>query len=447
MIKLAVDEQEGTEGMRMTAPTLGAYYSPQIRFHYFSIPRSDDASNATLEQQEIGGPNDVVGDDAPPISNEQRSEQHPQAAPGHEGAQPDVEELATGASGAADPPPPPRFEGAAAFGGRLITYREIVSRPLPAVDWVIEGLIARRETAAGYGPPGSMKTWLFLALGLACAAGKPWLDRFLIPKAQKALYIDMEMPEPTVWRRVKRLGLGMGLNVEDLPFRILSRARLVRFDERWPNELLRVAREEWCFDPEVIIVDSLRRVLVGSENNADEVAKFWSNAAVLTQAGKTVILTHHTRKSGINGRGDAQERARGSTYIVGGADVSLCIDQEARDVSVVEMTKARSAEEIEPFAFSLSDDGDSDGPVQMRFEGFRPSSGKKITKKQQAKGLIRTFLASQLNRKAGAKAIHAYVAAQKISQRTSEEALKEMGSSGEVAHPTGESGVHQLVKP
>src|SRR4030095_1063432 len=172
----------------------------------------------------------------------------------------------------------------------------------------------------------------FLALGLACASGQRWLGNFVIPKPQKVLYIDMEMPEATVRRRIKRLGMARGLDMSaDLSFRVLSRPRFVRFDELWPQLLLNQAREKWSFDPEVIIVDSLRRVLVGSENNADEVAKFWSNAAVLTQAGKTLILTHHTRKSGIHGKGDAQERASGSTYIVGGADVSGWIDQETAE--------------------------------------------------------------------------------------------------------------------
>jgi hypothetical protein len=102
--------------------------------------------------------------------------------------------------------------------------------------------------------------------------------------------------------------------------------------------------------------------------------------------------------------------------------------------------------EIEPFAFSLSDDGNQDGSVQMRFEGFRPTSGRRVMKKQRAKDFIRSFLAAQSDRKAGAKAIHSYVVAQGISQRTSEAALKEMRSSGEVA-PQEEAGVHQLVRP
>jgi AAA domain len=444
MIKLIGDEQQGTESMRATVPA-----EPEQQ--YLCIPRSDDAAEATLEQEEIGGPNNAAGDNSPSFSSEERNDPRPHAPRGHEVGHevvhPDVEELASGAPRAADPPASPLNERTAAFGGRLITYRDIVSRTLPAVDWVIEGLIARRETAVGYGPPGSMKTWLFLGLALACAAGKRWLDRFPIPKKQKVLYIDMEMPEPTLRRRIKRLGLGMGLDLEaELPFRALSQPRFVQFDGSWPHRLLREASGNWSFDPEVIIVDSLRRVLVGSENNADEVAKFWSNAAILTGAGKTLILTHHTRKAGINGKGDAQERASGSTYIVGGADVSLCIDRAAGDVSVVEMTKARSAEEIDPFAFRFVDDGPPDGPVRVQFEGSRPGSGTKISKKERAKEFMRTFLAGKPDRKAPAGEIHAYVVTQGIGRRTSEEALREMGSSGEVIQPAGESGMHQLVK-
>jgi RecA-family ATPase len=91
----------------------------------------------------------------------------------------------------------------------LISFASIMSEPLPPIEWDVEGLVARRERVLIYAEWGALKTWLGLDLGLHLAAGGKWLDQFNVPEARRVLYIDEEMNERTLRRRIKRLGAGM----------------------------------------------------------------------------------------------------------------------------------------------------------------------------------------------------------------------------------------------
>ena len=152
----------------------------------------------------------------------------------------------------------------AAPGLPLISFASIMRDPLPPIEWDVEPLIARGERALIYAEWGALKTWLGLDLGLHLAAGGKWLDHFTIPQARPVLYIDEEMHERTLRRRIKRLGSGMTLAADDLPFRALSRYGVV-FDEKGAGRLLK-ALDDSAFVPHVIIVDTYRRVSPGDEN-------------------------------------------------------------------------------------------------------------------------------------------------------------------------------------
>ncbi len=123
------------------------------------------------------------------------------------------------------------------------------------------------------------------------------------------------------------------------------------------------------FDPEVVIVDSLRRVLVGSENDAEAVGALWRNVAPLV-AERTLIILHDMKKPNPQGGNDPRHRASGSTDLIAGVDVTNAITRKSGDVLLVECTKARHMSEPEPFAVSLYDD-DADGPIVVRYEGTK----------------------------------------------------------------------------
>jgi RecA-family ATPase len=63
-----------------------------------------------------------------------------------------------------------------------------------------------------------------------------------------------------------------------------------------------------ALDPDVVIIETMRRVLKGSENSAEDVAPMWRVLDVLAKAGKTVILSHHMRHPRLDGNDSARNR-------------------------------------------------------------------------------------------------------------------------------------------
>ena len=315
-----------------------------------------------------------------------------------------------------------------------------MTEPLPPVDWEMEPLIATGDRVVLYGEFGSMKSWLLLNLGLHLAAGKPWLGKFQISKPKRVLYVDEEMNERTLRRRIKRLAQGAGLHDQALEFRTMSRVG-VTFNA-FGAQMLLAALKTSQFDPDVIIVESLRRVLVGSENEAKDVGAFWQNVRPILRAGKTLIISHHMRKPNAQGNNAPRDRASGSTDILAGADAGFSVQRLSKDAVVIECVKLREAEEADPFVVSLSEH-EADGPVEMCFEGSKKEFEDLGTKVEKAMSLAKTFLAALPARTAKTGDIIAHLKALGVAEKTSERALAKLGKVGGL-HKVGH-GVWQSV--
>ena len=239
---------------------------------------------------------------------------------------------------------------------RLIDFSTIMREPIQEVKWLLEPLIGKGDRAMLYGEWGSYKSWLLMHLGLHVAAGRPWLERFSIKSPQSVLYVDEEMSEGMFRLRLQMLARGAGVEEQNLPFRLLSRPGIT-FDDQGASTLLKALEKE-KFAPEVIIVETLRRVLKGDEKEASEVAAFWRNVAPLLEEGRTLILSHHMRKAIPKGQNNIRDRASGSTDIMAGLDSSLAVMLEKKQPQTVTLhhTKSRWGEEIEPFTIRLEVD-------------------------------------------------------------------------------------------
>ncbi len=258
---------------------------------------------------------------------------------------------------------------AALLESRIKSYHDLVSGGVPEITWLVDSLIVKGSRVLLYGDPGSMKTWLAIHLGLHLASGRSWLDRFAVPVPQRVLYVDEEMGESEVARRVKQLALGMGLEEQNLPFHTLSHAG-IRFS---PEGVATLVESVSRLNPQVIIVDTLRRVLVGSENEQTDVTAFWRNLMPLIAGGRTVLILHHMRKAGQAGGGDAKYRASGHYDLIAGGDSSYAIskskEEDGQCLITWRCTKLRGAEEPNEFTVRVADAPDTEA-TQVTFGGF-----------------------------------------------------------------------------
>lgn len=255
----------------------------------------------------------------------------------------------------------------------LISFKRIVSEPLAPLVWEVKPLVARGDRVVFYGEFGAMKTWLLFHLAIHLATGRPWLDRFPVPEPRRVLYVDEEMNERTLRRRFKRLAEGLGITPENAPDGLQAFSRIgVRFDAYGAGRLLE-ALKRLQYAPGVVIVESLARVLDGSENDNANIAQFWQRIEPLLRAGMTFVLSHHMGKPPADGERDVRYRARGAVDILAGSDAGLAVEIIDVNLSSVVGIKSREAKTVPKFFVRLEDLSDhEDAPVVLRWVPRKP---------------------------------------------------------------------------
>lgn len=303
----------------------------------------------------------------------------------------------------------------------LVSFETMLREDLPPIDWLVEPLVEQGNRTVLFGEFGSMKSWLLLHLALHIAAGKPWFGRFKVPKARSVLYLDEEMSSRELRRRVRQIAAGAGLN-DALPFRAVSQYG-ERFTEDSVEKLLAGLKAQ-RFMPDVIIVETLRRVLDGNENEAIDVSNFWQAVTPIFVAGKTLIVSHHMRKPNPQGGGEARYRASGSTDILAGADHAFAVSKKG-DLITVECVKSRPAATPPPFRVRFTDLDGVDGqdrPVELRPEDAPGDSTP--SEVDRALALLPGAFREAPELTAKTQEVIAYLKMQGFPKRTAERVLK-----------------------
>lgn len=206
----------------------------------------------------------------------------------------------------------------------LLPITRIMEDPLPLLDWLVEGWITQGERVILYGEFGAGKSYISHALALALASGTPWMGAYRVKKS-RVLFLDEEMSEQETRRRLKRLGLGIPLlpGVQ-YPLTIASHS----FDGAGLDTaramMLRSHLKDQ--DADVVFIDSMRGVMLGDENKAQDVSAFWRTLEPVWDRGRrSIIVLHHMNKPPSDGFREDRYRASGSTAILSGADSGIAV--------------------------------------------------------------------------------------------------------------------------
>ena len=321
---------------------------------------------------------------------------------------------------------------------RLLTIQHIIRDPLPPVEWVVQPVVAKGERVLLYGEFGALKSWLLLHMGLHIAAGKPWLEEFPVPKPRSVLYVDEEMTEHTVRLRLKQLVAGAGLPTDNVDFRVASREGVLMTEMGGRILLDRVWKAD--YRPEVVVVDSMRATLVGSENEQEDVIAFWRAVEPILKAGITLVVTHHMRKPREEGPDSNRYRASGSTAIISGSDSAWAVTRHGQaPIATIEAIRIRLAKEPPPFTVEFTFEGD-EGPVRAIL-GLPPEEA---SMGGQAALIILGVLEGRVGEPTAV--LKAACEAEGIPVRTVERAIASLEQQGRIAKVGGQRGVWALKK-
>ncbi|MET8866498.1 AAA family ATPase [Nonomuraea sp. NPDC004580] len=186
-----------------------------------------------------------------------------------------------------------------------IHWETAFARQPDDTPWLVEPLIARGRSIAIYSPPKAGKSLLTLEVAAALATGRPVLGQ-PAQEPMTVMYIDIENSEEDIVERLENLGYGP----PDFP---LLQQHLIYYS--FPNlpaldsqaggqHMVALAKHH---QPVLVVVDTVSRVIEGSENDADTFANLYRHAlAPLKGMGISVVRLDHSGK-------DLEKGQRGSS--------------------------------------------------------------------------------------------------------------------------------------
>lgn len=223
------------------------------------------------------------------------------------------------------------------------------------VSWLIDKAVVEHGLNLVTSPPGGAKSWFMLDMARRLAHGEDWfLD---IPLEQTGcLYLDAEMGEASMSSRVKKLGFH-----RDAPFYYLGRENIKLQRHEDVKRLVDIATER---EVSIIFMDTLIRFHDYEENNNTEMARLLMHMRPLQEAGITLFIGHHDRKSGVGDSKVTLNRARGAGDLPGQMDMAFGIDSRGGNIFGLSVTKPRHMKEDDAkrltldFAVEDYDDGE-----------------------------------------------------------------------------------------
>lgn len=211
--------------------------------------------------------------------------------------------------------------------------------------WLIKDVLPKAGVVVVYGAPGSGKTFATLDMAFAVARGLPeWHGR----KARQGavVYVAGEAFSG-VRRRVAAYKAEHEVN--GAPLGVIGDVPNLFTNE---DDARRVAEQIQSFsnsigEPvELVILDTLAAVAAGMDENAvKDMSHVLGQAKQIGDAtGATVLVVHHTNKSG---------EMRGSTALLGAADAVLGVESRGKGARTILVEKQKDGETGVAFAFRL----------------------------------------------------------------------------------------------
>lgn len=256
------------------------------------------------------------------------------------------------------------FKGDAIGTAVPVTVENIYDMKFPEDVWHVEGLIPKNGITVLSATPGSFKTWLLLEIAISTAQGKSLFGHF-DTKETAVLMVDEENSYMLLNQRLKLLGAGRDLAIW---FQVMQNYKLT---DRLVDDLI-----EFCTLTKIGLVtfDSLVRIHNSQENDAGDMAEVFRQLRKITEAGITVLLTHHNRKPSGNPSNLSHEM-RGSSDILAAIDCHLALVREDDKHLVLKQTKNRLSEEMQPIELVISA---SENKVEIKYAGnLEPTQSKK----------------------------------------------------------------------
>ena len=197
----------------------------------------------------------------------------------------------------------------------FIKLDELYSQPLE-INWLIEDVIPSNSIGMIYGASGSGKSHIILSMAAMIANGLPWFEK---DTEQGNVLVLAGEGLSGLTRRFKAIEIEHGITINQERLFVSNRAIGMDTDKGYKQ--VEKAINELNEPPQLIIIDTLSRHLMQSEENSnDDMARFINRLEdIRLKYGCTIILVHHTGKA-------ANQGARGASALKANIDFSFEVE-------------------------------------------------------------------------------------------------------------------------
>lgn len=257
-------------------------------------------------------------------------------------------------------------------------YDAFINTVFPEQKWLVDGLVPLDGITCISGAPKVGKSILTLNLAVSLITGSKFLGQFETQKSS-VLYIGKDEPQSLTHERFKKM---LPTQPANLNFYFTNESKIL-FDKENPVDGVL----SYCEDKniKVVIIDSLRRIFDGNENESAIINTVQQSFKRFVDVGINVIFIHHHGKEG-NFPKKGAERLRGSSDILAMVDSALMIDKVSDKRNTVSQSAIRYCQPLNPFHYEIED---VDGILSLKYVGEADNQAQKI---DEAESLILRLL-------------------------------------------------------
>lgn len=252
--------------------------------------------------------------------------------------------------------------------GSVVSARHFLDNGAPQIEWYVRDIIPKGGITFFGGTSGGFKSWNALQLSIALATGTHYMNEFSTEKST-VLYIDEENGFVTIPNRLEKLVKGHQLIEEpfdNLHFSIFNNVYMDSKDQKtFLMELM------GHFKPNVVIIDSMVRCMMGEEDKAKDVKEVFSNIKPYIENGTSFVILHHTAKREI----DTMAGLRGSGDFAAFADVVLMFKPSKEGYFNINIVKNRHIEIDDTCNFFGKLDSIDDEKATIEYKGVHDEKG------------------------------------------------------------------------
>jgi len=178
---------------------------------------------------------------------------------------------------------------------KYLTSKQYAALPRPPINYLIHKFIPRTGSVMVVGLPKEGKSFLALQIAMAIATGEPFLGRPSLKS--KVLYLNFDNPFE-IWN--ERLN-DLEQNGIELPDNLIHPNphepgyRSTVDIRKNPGDVLYLQEMVKDVDPALVIIDTLRDIYSGDENNSDIASELYKILLGIFPT-QSVLYLHHTHK-------------------------------------------------------------------------------------------------------------------------------------------------------